>query len=161
MLKSRPDALAVYMSAHTCECPHHLHVLRERHRSGAGVLIGVQALLCPIAAEIGQRVTVARRAGPGGASHLEQLLSPGLFDQRLENRVRQPHPIGELGAGGLAAVQPLEQQLMQLLGREAGRGERRRRWRGVDGRPSERVNYLCGCLDHTPRGAVSLTSCWS
>ena len=52
---------------------------------------------------------------PAGAAHFDQLFGARVLDQRLEHRERQPHPLGERQAGRLAAVERLDQQLLDLI----------------------------------------------
>ncbi len=115
-----PQPLAIDVAARRRERAHLRDVGGQRHRRRADVLADVEVLARAIAAGVGQRVAVARRARSGGAAHFDELLGAHALDERLEHRERQPQAVGEREAGRLAAVERLDQQLLDLIRAQAG-----------------------------------------
>ena len=102
LLEPGREALAIDVRPRRHAGAHVGVVLRERHRRRADVAADVEELHRAVAAEIGQRVAVAGRAGAAGAAHLDQLLDARVLDQRVEHRVRQPQLLRQLRCRSLS-----------------------------------------------------------
>jgi hypothetical protein len=149
---------------------HRLDVLNvgvERNRSRADVLISVEVLAGAVPSEIGERVPVAGRARPGGAAHFDEPLGAHAFDQRFEQRIRQPHAIGDGDTCRLAGIQRFQEQLADLVDGEAGlfdrdgptgRGRGRRRRTGLRAFSDGGLHQWCPFSASGPSTAMNLSA---
>ena len=133
--ESVPQPLAIDVAARLRQRAHRRDIAGQRHRRRPDVAVDLQVLARPVAAGVGQRVAVAGASSSDGAADLDETLGAHALENELEDAVLQAHPIGKHQAGRFAAVQRLDQQLLDLVGRQAGIGQRDRhlRCRGSTG----------------------------
>ena len=83
--KPVPQPLAVDIATGCRQRAHPRDVGSQRHRSRTDVLVDLQILPRPIAAEVSQAVAVARGGGSGRAAHFDQAFAARTLDDRLEH----------------------------------------------------------------------------
>ena len=119
VLEARLEPLVIQVAAVGGEPLHLRDVGGQRNGRRADVLVDVEELPRAFAAQIGERVAVPGGIPAVGAAHLHQPLGAGVLDQRLEHREGQPHLLGDRRSDGFGAVERLEQELLDDVGREA------------------------------------------
>ena len=118
MSKRARDTLAEHVARLRPERAHVRVVLRDRDRGGADVPARFEIANGPIAAGVGQRISIAGGAHARRALHLHQQLDAQMFEQRLEDGVRQANPVGQIHAARFAPVQRLDDQRRQRVARQ-------------------------------------------
>jgi len=95
----------------------HLHVLAQRDRGRAHVLVALQRLRGLLVALVGQRVFVLLLHQALSADDFDQLLAFEKTDCAFDDLVRQLQPVGDLPAGKPAAVTQRLQAKVHELGK--------------------------------------------
>ena len=89
MREAGAKPVAVDIATRTGDRLHLADVFLERNRGRTDVLVRIEVLPRPIAAQVGEGIAISRGPGTGRTLDLDQMFGADGFDERHEDRVRE------------------------------------------------------------------------